>query len=65
VGDKKLSNHHFHGKPDFTLYTDHYYARGAKAYFTGINNDYVDWKANRVKNIKIQDGIFNMIKLKS
>jgi uncharacterized protein YfaS (alpha-2-macroglobulin family) len=56
VGDKKLSSHHFHGPPGFNLYTDHYYARGAKAYFAGSNIDYVDWKAYRVKNFKIEKG---------
>lgn len=58
VGDKKSKDHHFHGHPGFTLYTDHYYARGAKAYFTGTNIDYVDWKAYRVKNFKIEDGTY-------
>jgi len=59
VGDKKLSNHHFHGEPYFNLYTDHYYARGAKAYCAGVNIDYVDWKAYSVKNFKIENGKYN------
>jgi len=58
LGDKKIRSHRFHGNPGFYLYTDHYYARGAKAYFTGTNIDYVDWKAYRVRDFKIENGTY-------
>jgi len=58
TGNTKLSSHNFYGTSDFYLTTENYYARGAKAYFSGVNLDYVDWKAYRVKDFKIEDGTY-------